>query len=207
LTASPSGSPCSIFTSGGGGGSTRVDEGGLFASAPSAVHTWSGVLAPARTRPSPTRIVLGESRRQFLGSSEIDRAIGLAVDRSSALGLDRVAAAEGILRVANANTGRAIRRLDRAQARSGVALAAFGAVADSMPASCRGPGDEDGDRPVPASVGTRHANGRSGTRLRRRGSRAPGLEQRFRSWNGRRAGNRRKHSWSGRPASLPGRRL
>jgi N-methylhydantoinase A len=125
-----------IHTVGAGGGSiARVDEGGLLRVGPESAGADPGPACYG-TGDEPTvtdaHVVLGRiEANQFLGgtmSLDPDRA-GRAVDRVAAkLGLDRTAAAEGILRVANANMQRAIRvvSVERGHDPREFALVAFG---------------------------------------------------------------------------------
>jgi N-methylhydantoinase A len=106
-----------IHTVGAGGGSiARVDAGGLLRVGPESAGADPGPacygvgLEPTVT---DAHVVLGRiAAQQFLGGEmaiDPDRSAA-AIDRiARALGRDRIAAAEGILQVANANMQRAIR--------------------------------------------------------------------------------------------------
>jgi N-methylhydantoinase A/oxoprolinase/acetone carboxylase beta subunit len=125
-----------IHTVGAGGGSiARVDEGGLLRVGPESAGADPGPACYGLgEEPTVTdaHVVLGRiAADQFLGGQmriDVDRA-GAAVDRvASRLGLSRTAAAEGILRVANANMERAIRvvSVERGHDPRDFVLAAFG---------------------------------------------------------------------------------
>ena len=125
-----------IHTVGAGGGSlARVDDGGLLRVGPESAGAEPGPACygtGTRATVTDAHVVLGRiAPGQFLGC-------GMAIDpkRSEdaidavarALGLDRTAAAEGILRVANANMERAIRvvSIERGHDPREFALVAFG---------------------------------------------------------------------------------
>jgi N-methylhydantoinase A len=125
-----------IHTVGAGGGSiARVDEGGLLRVGPESAGADPGPACyGAGLEPTVTdaHVVLGRiAADQFLGGEmriDVERAAA-AVDRVAArLGLERTAAAEGIVRVANANMERAIRvvSVERGHDPRDFALAAFG---------------------------------------------------------------------------------
>lgn len=125
-----------IHTVGAGGGSiARVDAGGLLRVGPESAGADPGPacygvgLEPTVT---DAHVVLGRiAARQFLGGEmaiDPDRS-AVAIDRiARALGRDRIGAAEGILRVANANMQRAIRAvsIERGYDPREFALVAFG---------------------------------------------------------------------------------
>lgn len=125
-----------IHTVGAGGGSiARVDAGGLLRVGPESAGADPGPacygvgLEPTVT---DAHVVLGRiAARQFLGGEmaiDPDRS-AVAVDRiARALGRDRIGAAEGILRVANANMQRAVRAvsIERGYDPREFALVAFG---------------------------------------------------------------------------------
>jgi len=125
-----------IHTVGAGGGSiARVDAGGLLRVGPESAGADPGPACYG-TGAEPTvtdaHVVLGRiDAHQLLGGAmpiDAERA-GAAVDRiAKRLKLDRVAAAAGILRVANANMERAIRAvsLERGFDPREFALVAFG---------------------------------------------------------------------------------
>jgi N-methylhydantoinase A len=125
-----------IHTVGAGGGSlARVDEGGLLRVGPESAGADPGPACYGLgDEPTVTdaHVVLGRiAAGQFLGGAmriDVERA-GAAVDRvAQRLGLGRTAAAEGVLRVANANMERAIRvvSVERGYDPRDFALAAFG---------------------------------------------------------------------------------
>ncbi len=106
-----------IHTVGAGGGSiARVDEGGLLRVGPESAGAEPGPACyGVGDRPTVTdaHVVLGRiAAGQFLGGEmriSVERA-AQAIDRVAArLRVDRTAAAEGVLRVADANMERAIR--------------------------------------------------------------------------------------------------
>ncbi len=125
-----------IHTVGAGGGSiARVDEGGLLRVGPQSAGSdpgpacyGSGDLATV----TDAHVVLGRiESQQLLGGAmtiDVDRA-NAAVDLvAKGLGVDRTAAAAGIIRVANANMERAIRvvSVERGYDPYDFALVAFG---------------------------------------------------------------------------------
>src|SRR5579864_2653630 len=125
-----------IHTVGAGGGSiARVDEGGLLRVGPQSAGADPGPACyGVGDQPTVTdaHVVLGRIHAdQLIGGEmhlDVERA-GVAVDSIAAkLRLDRVAAAEGILRVANANMERAIRlvSVERGHDPRDFALVAFG---------------------------------------------------------------------------------
>lgn len=125
-----------IHTVGAGGGSiARVDEGGLLRVGPESAGADPGPACyGVGSQPTVTdaHVVLGRiGADQLIGGQmhlHVERA-GAAVDGVALrLGLDRVAAAEGILRVANANMERAIRlvSVERGHDPRDFALVAFG---------------------------------------------------------------------------------
>lgn len=125
-----------IHTVGAGGGSiARIDEGGLLRVGPESAGADPGPACYG-TGDQPTvtdaHVVLGRiAADQFLGGTmhiDVDRAVQ-AIDRIAApLGLDRTGAAEGVIRVANANMQRAIRMVsvERGHDPRSFALIAFG---------------------------------------------------------------------------------
>jgi N-methylhydantoinase A len=125
-----------IHTVGAGGGSlARVDEGGLLRVGPESAGADPGPACyGVGTQPTVTdaHVVLGRiAAGQFLrGAIRIDeRRAEVSMDAvAEPLGLSRVAAAEGILRVANANMLRAIRvvSVERGHDPRDFALLAFG---------------------------------------------------------------------------------
>lgn len=125
-----------IHTVGAGGGSiARIDEGGLVRVGPESAGADPGPACyGAGDQPTVTdaHVVLGRiASGQFLGGEmSIDvRRSAAAVDRiARPLGLSRAAAAEGILRVANANMLRAIRvvSVERGHDPRDFVLVAFG---------------------------------------------------------------------------------
>lgn len=125
-----------IHTVGAGGGSiARVDEGGLLRVGPESAGADPGPACyGVGDLPTVTdaHVVLGRiAADQFLGGRmRLDAARAeAAVDRLAArLGMDRIRAAEGILRVANANMERAIRAvsIERGYDPREFALVAFG---------------------------------------------------------------------------------
>jgi N-methylhydantoinase A/oxoprolinase/acetone carboxylase beta subunit len=125
-----------IHTVGAGGGSiARVDAGGLLRVGPESAGADPGPACYGignDTTVTDAHVVLGRiGAAQLLGgamSIDVERA-GAAVDRlARALKLDRIAAAAGILRVANANMERAIRvvSVERGYDPRDFALVAFG---------------------------------------------------------------------------------
>lgn len=125
-----------IHTVGAGGGSiARVDAGGLLRVGPESAGADPGPACYGSGREATVtdaHVVLGRiSGAQFLGGEmKIHTNLAAAaVDRlAKALGLSRVAAAEGIVRVANANMDRAIRAVsvERGYDPREFALVAFG---------------------------------------------------------------------------------
>jgi N-methylhydantoinase A/oxoprolinase/acetone carboxylase beta subunit len=125
-----------IHTVGAGGGSlARVDEGGLLRVGPESAGADPGPACYGRgSRPTVTdaHVVLGRIAADQLigGEMHLDTARAAAAVDSIAhqLGLSRVAAAQGILRVANANMERAIRlvSVERGHDPRDFALVAFG---------------------------------------------------------------------------------
>jgi N-methylhydantoinase A len=125
-----------IHTVGAGGGSiARVDEGGLLRVGPESAGAEPGPACYGiGDLPTVTdaHVLLGRiAADQLIGGQmhlDVDRA-AKAIDRiAHRLDLDRVAAAEGILRVANANMERAIRlvSVERGHDPRDFALVAFG---------------------------------------------------------------------------------
>lgn len=123
-----------IHTVGAGGGSlARVDEGGLLRVGPESAGADPGPACyGVGERPTVTdaHVVLGRVTSFLDGQMALDVArAGRAVDLvATPLGLTRVQAAEGILRVANANMERAIRAvsIERGYDPRQFALVAFG---------------------------------------------------------------------------------
>jgi N-methylhydantoinase A/oxoprolinase/acetone carboxylase beta subunit len=125
-----------IHTVGAGGGSiARVDEGGLLRVGPESAGADPGPACYGTgTRPTVTdaHVVLGRIAADQLigGGMHLDFARAAAAVDSIAhqLGITRVAAAQGILRVANANMERAIRlvSVERGHDPRDFALVAFG---------------------------------------------------------------------------------
>jgi N-methylhydantoinase A/oxoprolinase/acetone carboxylase beta subunit len=125
-----------IHTVGAGGGSiARVDAGGLLRVGPESAGADPGPACYGKSGEATVtdaHVVLGRiTARQFLGGEmEISEARAAeAVDRvAKTLGLERLEAAEGIVRVANANMERAIRAvsIERGHDPRRFALAAFG---------------------------------------------------------------------------------
>lgn len=125
-----------IHTVGAGGGSiARVDEGGLLRVGPESAGADPGPAcygAGTAATVTDAHVVLGRiAADQFLGGEmRIDPARSEAAVDSIArkLSLDRVAAAAGILRVANANMERAIRvvSVEKGHDPRDFALVAFG---------------------------------------------------------------------------------
>ncbi len=125
-----------IHTVGAGGGSiARVDAGGLLRVGPESAGADPGPACygvGTEATVTDAHVVLGRiSAAQLLGGAmaiDVERA-GAAVDRvARKMKLDRVAAAAGILRVANANMERAIRvvSVERGYDPRDFALVAFG---------------------------------------------------------------------------------
>ncbi len=125
-----------IHTVGAGGGSiARVDEGGLLRVGPESAGADPGPACYGKgSRPTVTdaHVVLGRIAADQLigGEMRLDTArAATAVDSiAHQLGISRVAAAQGILRVANANMERAIRlvSVERGHDPRDFALVAFG---------------------------------------------------------------------------------
>ncbi|MCC6537009.1 MAG: hydantoinase/oxoprolinase family protein [Bryobacterales bacterium] len=125
-----------IHTVGAGGGSiARVDAGGLLRVGPESAGADPGPAcygAGEEATVTDAQVVLGRiAAAQFLGGAmHIDPALAeAAVDRvAAALQLPRLAAAEGIVKVANANMDRAIRAVsvERGYDPRDFALVAFG---------------------------------------------------------------------------------
>ncbi len=125
-----------IHTVGAGGGSiARVDEGGLLRVGPESAGADPGPACYGKgTRPTVTdaHVVLGRIAADQLigGEMHLDTArAATAVDSiAQQLGISRVRAAQGILRVANANMERAIRlvSVERGHDPRDFALVAFG---------------------------------------------------------------------------------
>ena len=125
-----------IHTVGAGGGSiARVDEGGLLRVGPESAGAEPGPACYG-TGDQPTvtdaHVVLGRiAADQLIGGQmhlDVDRAAAAVDSIARRLGLTRVAAAQGILRVANANMERAIRlvSVERGHDPRDFALVAFG---------------------------------------------------------------------------------
>jgi N-methylhydantoinase A/oxoprolinase/acetone carboxylase beta subunit len=125
-----------IHTVGAGGGSiARVDAGGLLRVGPESAGADPGPACYGigiEATVTDAHVVLGRiGAAQLLGgamSIDVERA-GVAVDRiAERMRLDRIAAAAGILRVANANMERAIRvvSVERGYDPRDFALVAFG---------------------------------------------------------------------------------
>lgn len=125
-----------IHTVGAGGGSiARVDEGGLLRVGPESAGADPGPACYGNGElPTVTdaHVVLGRiAADQLIGGEmhlDIDRAATAADSIAHQLGISRVAAAQGILRVANANMERAIRlvSVERGHDPREFALVAFG---------------------------------------------------------------------------------
>jgi N-methylhydantoinase A/oxoprolinase/acetone carboxylase beta subunit len=106
-----------IHTVGAGGGSlARVDEGGLLRVGPQSAGADPGPACYGkgdRATVTDAHVVLGRiAADQFLGGEmhiDVGRAEAAVDEIARRLSTDRVTAAEGILRVANANMERAIR--------------------------------------------------------------------------------------------------
>ncbi|HLJ15461.1 MAG TPA: hydantoinase/oxoprolinase family protein [Bryobacteraceae bacterium] len=125
-----------IHTVGAGGGSiARVDEGGLLRVGPESAGADPGPACygiSENATVTDAHVVLGRiEARQLLGGAmtiDVERA-GAAIDRvARRLKLERIRAAEGILRVANVNMERAIRlvSVERGYDPREFALVAFG---------------------------------------------------------------------------------
>jgi N-methylhydantoinase A/oxoprolinase/acetone carboxylase beta subunit len=125
-----------IHTVGAGGGSiARVDEGGLLRVGPESAGADPGPACYGKgDRPTVTdaHVVLGRiAADQLIGGGmrlDPDRAVASVDSIARALKISRIAAAEGILRVANANMERAIRlvSVERGHDPRDFALVAFG---------------------------------------------------------------------------------
>jgi N-methylhydantoinase A/oxoprolinase/acetone carboxylase beta subunit len=125
-----------IHTVGAGGGSiARVDEGGLLRVGPESAGADPGPACYGKgARPTVTdaHVVLGRiSSDQLIGGGmhlDADRAAAAVDLIARALKISRIAAAQGILRVANANMERAIRlvSVERGHDPRDFALVAFG---------------------------------------------------------------------------------
>jgi N-methylhydantoinase A len=125
-----------IHTVGAGGGSiARVDEGGLLRVGPESAGADPGPACYGKgVLPTVTdaHVVLGRiAADQFLGGAmhiDVGRAEAAVDSVAAALRLTRTAAAEGIIRVANANMQRAIRTvsIERGHDPRLFALVAFG---------------------------------------------------------------------------------
>jgi N-methylhydantoinase A len=125
-----------IHTVGAGGGSlARVDEGGLLRVGPESAGADPGPACYGygdKATVTDAHVVLGRiGAHQFLGGAmpiDVARA-GAALDALAAkLKLDRIQAAEGVLRIANANMERAMRvvSIERGYDPREFALVAFG---------------------------------------------------------------------------------
>ena len=125
-----------IHTVGAGGGSiARVDEGGLLRVGPESAGADPGPACYGKgTRPTVTdaHVVLGRiAQDQLIGGGmhlDTDRAAAAVDSIARTLKISRIAAAQGILRVANANMERAIRlvSVERGHDPRDFALVAFG---------------------------------------------------------------------------------
>jgi len=125
-----------IHTVGAGGGSiARVDEGGLLRVGPESAGAEPGPACyGVGTQPTVTdaHVVLGRIAADQLVGGEmhlnVQRAAAAVDSIARSLGISRVAAAQGILRVANANMERAIRvvSVERGHDPRDFALVAFG---------------------------------------------------------------------------------
>ncbi len=125
-----------IHTVGAGGGSVaRVDEGGLLRVGPESAGADPGPACYGKgTSPTVTdaHVVLGRIAADQLIGGEMhlvtDRAATAVDSIAHQLGISRVAAAQGIVRVANANMERAIRlvSVERGHDPRDFALVAFG---------------------------------------------------------------------------------
>jgi len=125
-----------IHTVGAGGGSiARIDEGGLLRVGPESAGADPGPACyGSGDRPTVTdaHVVLGRiAADQLVGGEmhlDVDRATTAVGSIARAAGISVVAAAEGILRVANANMERAIRlvSVERGHDPRDFALVAFG---------------------------------------------------------------------------------
>src|SRR5580698_4775746 len=125
-----------IHTVGAGGGSiARVDEGGLLRVGPESAGADPGPACYGTgDRPTVTdaHVVLGRiAADQLVGGEmhlDVERAARAVDSIAKPAGISRIAAAEGILRVANANMERAIRlvSVERGHDPRDFALVAFG---------------------------------------------------------------------------------
>ena len=125
-----------IHTVGAGGGSiARVDEGGLLRVGPQSAGADPGPACYGKgTRPTVTdaHVVLGRiAADQLIGGQmhlDVERAAAAVESIAQQLGISRVRAAQGIVRVANANMERAIRlvSVERGHDPRDFALVAFG---------------------------------------------------------------------------------
>jgi N-methylhydantoinase A len=125
-----------IHTVGAGGGSlARVDEGGLLRVGPESAGADPGPACYGkgeRATVTDAHVVLGRiAADQFLGGEmhiDVGRAEAAVDEIARRMGTDRIRAAEGILRVANANMERAIRvvSVERGHDPRDFALVGFG---------------------------------------------------------------------------------
>ena len=125
-----------IHTVGAGGGSiARVDEGGLLRVGPESAGADPGPACYGKGEQATVtdaHVVLGRiAPEQFLGGEmriEAGRAVAAIGRVARALGRDRISAAQGIVRVANANMERAIRvvSMERGHDPRDFPLVAFG---------------------------------------------------------------------------------
>jgi len=125
-----------IHTVGAGGGSiARIDEGGLLRVGPESAGADPGPACYGTgTQPTVTdaHVVLGRiAADQLVGGAmhlDVDRAAAAVDSIAKRAGITRIAAAEGILKVANANMERAIRlvSVERGHDPRDFALVAFG---------------------------------------------------------------------------------
>ena len=133
-------------------------------------------------------VVLGRiAADQLIGGEmhlDVTRAAAAVDSIGRSLGINRVAAAHGIVRVANANMERAIRvvSVERGYDPRDFALVAFGGCgglhACEMAAGARHP-DGAGARVCGRAVGARDAAGGSRSRLCRRGAELSDIEREF----------------------------
>jgi N-methylhydantoinase A/oxoprolinase/acetone carboxylase beta subunit len=125
-----------IHTVGAGGGSlARVDEGGLLRVGPESAGAHPGPACYGkgeRATVTDAHVVLGRiAADQFLGGQmhiDVGRAEAAVDEIARRIATDRITAAEGILRVANANMERAIRvvSVERGHDPRDFALVGFG---------------------------------------------------------------------------------
>ncbi|MBM3812788.1 MAG: hydantoinase/oxoprolinase family protein [Acidimicrobiia bacterium] len=125
-----------IHTVGAGGGSlARVDAGGLLRVGPESAGADPGPACygiGSQATVTDAHVVMGRiTARQFLGGEmeiSVDRAAKAIDAVANSLGMERMQAAEGIIRVANANMERAIRAvsIERGHDPRRFALIAFG---------------------------------------------------------------------------------